>query len=77
MDKTNIKHVILDLLWSVTWLLSRKVSKLCTFYVNLIVNPIHVNGKYSWQNVHSKPIVNLRTHREYPQEGGRLDDKRH
>merc|ERR1712091_131357 len=29
------------------------------------------------QNVHSKPIVNPRTHREYPQEGGRLDAKRH
>ena len=26
---------------------------------------------------HSKPIVNPRTHREYPQEGGRLDAKRH
>ena len=31
----------------------------------------------SQQNVHSKPIVNPRTHYEYPQEGGRLDAKKH
>ena len=52
-------------------------QKVWTFYVNLIVNPRNVHGKCSRQNVHSKPIVNPRTHREYPQEGGRLDAKRH
>ena len=77
---TDVYVFAIFLSWSMVPILAafaQGFKKSGLFYVNLIVHPRNVHGKCSLQNVHSKPIVNPRTHCEYPQEGGRLDAKRH